>query len=313
MAGHRIDVHHHFYPPDLKDVLGGGPTKDWTPQSSLNEMDESEFASVALSASSIPPDWWRRDDAWLRKTVRRFNEYGAEMVRDRPDRFALFALLSMRDVEGSLAEVEYAFDTLGADGVGIATNFGDKWPGDPEYAPIFDELDRRGALVYIHPTVPFCCDGLLGVSSSLVEYPFDTARAILSLLLSGTFMRCRNIRFVFCHAGGVLPVLTGRVEWGTERMGDFPTLAPDGYRAELARLHFDTATSTNPIALGALRAVVPVSQILFGSDFPYGRIAPTLAGLDECGLSDAERSAIERDNALRLVPRLAGEGGVGRD
>lgn len=309
MAGHCIDVHHHFYPPALKDVLGGGPTKGWTTQVSLDEMDDHEVASVALSASSIPPDWWRHDDAWLRKTVRLFNEYGAEMVKGRPDRFGLFAFLSVRDVEGSLAEIEYAFDSLGADGVGMATNFGDKWPGDAEFTPIFDELNRRGALVYVHPTVPFCCDGLLGVSSSLIEYPFDTARAILSLMFGGVFHRCRDIRFVFCHAGGVLPALTGRVEWGTTRMKDFPGLAPDGYRAELARLHFDTATSTNPIALGALRAVVPVSQILFGSDFPYGRIGPTLAGLDDCGLSDAERSAIERDNALRLVPRLAPAGG----
>ncbi len=309
MAGHCIDVHHHFYPPALKDVLGGGPTKGWTTQVSLDEMDDHEVASVALSASSIPPDWWRHDDAWLQKTVRLFNEYGAEMVKSRPDRFGLFAFLSMRDVEGSLAEIEYAFDSLGADGVGMATNFGDKWPGDAEFSPIFDELNRRGALVYVHPTVPFCCDGLLGVSSSLIEYPFDTARAILSLMFGGVFHRCRDIRFVFCHAGGVLPALTGRVEWGTTRMKDFPGLAPDGYRAELARLHFDTATSTNPIALGALRAVVPVSQILFGSDFPYGRIGPTLAGLDDCGLSDAERSAIERDNALRLVPRLAPGGG----
>jgi len=305
MAGHRIDTHHHFFPPELKDVLGGGPTKDWTPQVSLDEMDECGFASVALSASSIPPDWWRHDNSWLRKTVRSFNEYGAEMVKDKPDRFALFAFLSMRDVSGSLAEIEYAFDSLHADGVGMATNFGDKWPGDPDYEPIFDELDRRGALVYIHPTVPFCCEGLLGISSSLVEYPFDTARAILSLLLSGTFIRCRNIRFVFCHAGGVLPGLTGRIEWGAERIKGFTDLAPDGYQAELARLHFDTATATNSIALGALRAVVPVSQILFGSDFPYGRLGPTLAGLDDCELSEDERFSIERDNALRLVPRLA--------
>ncbi len=306
MAGQRIDVHHHFYPPDLKDVLGGGPTKDWTPQSSLNEMDDHEFASVALSASSIPTDWWREDEAWLRRTTRRFNEFGAEMVKDRPDRFGLFAFLPMRDVAGSLKEIEYAFDTLGADGVGIATNFGDKWPGDPEFAPIFDELNRRGALVYIHPTVPFCCEGLLGLGSSLVEYPFDTCRAILSLLFSGTFARCRDIRFVFCHAGGVLPALTGRIEWGISRMKDFERLAPAGYRAEIERLHFDTATSGNPIAMGALQAVVPVSQILFGSDYPYGRIGTNLEGLHGCGFSDAELSLIERENALRLVPRLAG-------
>ncbi|MDX1482875.1 MAG: amidohydrolase family protein [Alphaproteobacteria bacterium] len=308
MAGHRIDVHHHFYPPDLKDVLGGGPTRDWTPQSSLDEMDANACASVALSASSIPTHWWRQDDAWLRKTVRRFNEYGAEMVKDRPDRFGLFAFLSMRDVEGSLTEIEYAFDTLGADGVGIATSFGDKWPGDPEFAPIFDELDRRGALVYIHPTVPFCCEGLLGLGSSLIEYPHDTCRAILSLLFSGTFARCRDIRFVFCHAGGTLPALTGRIEWGISRMKDFDALAPAGYRAELERLHYDTATSGNPIALGALRAVVPISQILFGSDFPYGRIKGNLEGLHGCGLSDDELAAVERGNALRLVPRF-GEGG----
>lgn len=305
MAGHRIDVHHHFYPEDLKDVLGGGPTRKWTPQASLDEMDSNEVASVALSASSIPTDWWRRDTDWLRRTVRRFNEFGAEMVKDRPDRFALFAFLSMRDVEGSLDEIQYAFDTLKADGVGIATNFGDKWPGDPEFAPIFDELNRRKALVYIHPTVPFCCEGLLGLGSSLVEYPFDTCRAALSLLFSGTFARCRDIRFVFCHAGGVLPALTGRIEWGVSRMDDFARLAPAGYRAEVARLHFDTATAANPIALNALRALVPTENIMFGSDFPYGRQGINLDGLHACGLSDAELAAIERDNALRLIPRLA--------
>ena len=304
MTGHRIDVHHHFYPPDLKDVLGGGPTKTWTPQSSLDEMDRNEVASVALSASSIPPDWWRHDDAWLRRTVRRFNEYGAEMVKDKPGRFGLFAFLSMRDVAGSLAEIEHAFDVLHADGVGIATNFGDKWPGDPEFAPIFDELDRRKALVYVHPTAPWCCEGLLGINSSMIEYPQDTCRAILSLLFSGTFVRCRNIRFVFCHAGGVLPVLTGRIEWGTSRMADFAKVAPDSYRAEVERLHFDTATAANPIALGALRAVVPVTQIMLGSDFPYGRLAANIEGLHGCGLSDAELSAIEGDNAARLVPRF---------
>jgi len=306
MAGHRIDVHHHFYPPDLKDVLGGGPTKTWTPQSSLNEMDANEIASVALSASSIPTDWWRQDAAWLRKTSRRFNEYGAEMVKDKPGRFALFAFLSMKDVEGTLDEIEYAFDTLKADGVGISTNFGDEWPGDARFAPIFDELNRRKALVYVHPTVPFCCEGLLGLSSSLIEYPQDTCRAMLSLLFSGTFKRCRDIRFVFCHAGGVLPSLTGRIEWGTERMKDFSALAPDGYRAEIARLHFDTATAANPISLGALRAVVPVSQIMYGSDFPYGNIRSNLEGLHNCGLSKGDLAAIERDNALRLVPRLKG-------
>lgn len=304
MAGHIIDVHHHYYPEDLKDVLGGGPTKKWTPQTSLDEMDGNEVAAVALSASSIPPDWWRRDNAWLRKTTRRFNEFGAEMVKDRPDRFALFAFLSMRDVDGTMAEIEYVFDTLEADGVGIATNFGDKWPGDPEFAPIFDELNRRNALVYIHPTVPFCCEGLLGVSSSLVEYPFDTCRAILSLLFSGTFVRCRDIRFVFCHAGGVLPALTGRVEWGTERMSDFARVAPDGYREEVARLHFDTATSGNAIAMNALRAVVPTEHIMFGSDFPYGRQRTNLEGLHSCDLSAPELDGIERKNALRLIPRL---------
>ncbi|MGY9005510.1 MAG: amidohydrolase family protein [Alphaproteobacteria bacterium] len=304
MSGHRIDVHHHFFPEDLKDVLGGGPTRDWTPQKSLDAMDENEVCTVALSASSIPPDWWRHDDAWLRKKIRRFNEYGAEMVKDRPDRFGLFAFLSMRDVDGTLAEIEYAFDTLGADGVGIATSFGDTWPGDPKYAPIFDELNRRKALVYVHPTTPFCCEGLLGVSASLIEYPHDTTRAILSLLFSGTFVRCRDIRFVFCHAGGTLPALTGRIEWGTVRMGNFAELAPDGYRAELARLHFDTATSTNPISFDALTSVVPVSQILLGSDFPYGLLGPTIAGLDDCNLSEAEIKAIEHDNAIRLVPRF---------
>jgi predicted TIM-barrel fold metal-dependent hydrolase len=308
-ATRRIDTHFHFYPPELGDALGGGQASRWTPQIALDVMDKNEVESAVLSLSSIPPEWFRKDAQWLRKTVRTVNDYGAQLVRDKPKRFGLWGFLSMSDVDGSLSEIAYLFDTLKADGVGIATSYGDKWPGDPMFAPIFAELNRRKAVVYFHPNGPFCCAGQLvsNVSQSWIEYPHDTTRAVSSLLFNGALAKYRDIRFLFSHGGGTIPMLAGRIASSSGKsFKDLAKVAPDGVVAEFRRLHYDTANATSAPTMAALTKLVPMSQIVFGSDYPYYTLEENISELSKSVPAPTDLAAIYRDNALRLVPRLKG-------
>src|SRR5713101_5665407 len=168
---HLIDTHHHYYPAEIIDgwqdyltrhAQGNLPSgvARWTARSSLDEMDKSGVATSVLSLASIPGVWFGLDTPGMRRMSRLCNEYAAKMVQDYPGRCGLFASLPMPDVDGSLKEIEYAFDTLKADGINLSTSFGDKWPGDPAYKPVFEELNRRKAVVFFHPYAPSCCAGL---------------------------------------------------------------------------------------------------------------------------------------------------------
>jgi predicted TIM-barrel fold metal-dependent hydrolase len=227
------------------------------------------------------------------------------MAKDYPGRFGLFAAVPLPDTDGSLRELAYALDSLKADGIGLVSNYDDQWPGDPAFAPVFEELNRRRAVVFIHPTAPSCCSHLMpGIAASTVEFLFDTSRAILSLLVSGTFSRFPDIRFIFCHAGGTMPVLAARANAFVERHKDIAERVPTGVPAELKKLYYDVANSVNPSSMAALMNLVPMSQLLFGSDFPYVPCSVTANGLDHFGLSASDLSAVNRENAVRLFPRL---------
>lgn len=311
---YRIDTHHHFFPPAYLEPLaawgqksgfGGlrGPHKDWTTARSLAVMDQNAVQASILSIST--PGVYFGDRAEARAMARLCNDYAAQMIRDNPGRFGLFAAMPMPDVDGSLAEIAYAFDVLKADGIGFMTSYGDSWPGDPRFAPVFEELDRRKAVVYFHPLAPDCCGSTIpGISGSPLEYPYDTARAALSLLINGTFARHRNIQWLFSHAGAAIPVLAARIAGVVRTRGDVAAIAPQGVEAMLQTLNYDTANATSAPTMAALRAFVPDAQIFFGSDYPYVSFEDNLAGLDAIALSVAARRAIERDNALRLLPRL---------
>ncbi|MGH7113523.1 MAG: amidohydrolase family protein, partial [Stellaceae bacterium] len=202
-------------------------------------------------------------------------------------------------------ETEYAFDTLNADGINLSTSFGDRWPGDPLYKPVFEELNRRKAVVFLHPYAPFCCAGINDATpAGVLENPYDTGRAITSLLFSGTLARLRDIRWLFCHGGGVMPMLAGRVEYFAGQRKDLKEIAPQGVLAELQRLHYDTANAAWPISLTALLKMVAPSQVLFGTDFPYVPTAIQSAALARGGLSGDALTAIRSGNAARLIPRL---------
>jgi predicted TIM-barrel fold metal-dependent hydrolase len=313
--GRLIDTHHHFYPPEYmsawtdwekkRNIPPFGAQQAWSRQRSVEAMDKAGVRTAVLSLASTPGVWFDAGPAEAARYARLCNEYGAGMVRDFPGRFGLFATLPMVDVDASLKEIAYAFDTLKADGVGLQTNYGDKWPGDPAYRPIFEELNRRKAVVYFHPLVASCCGRLsVGTFPAVIEVPHDTTRAVTSLLLSGSLARYRDIKWLFSHAGGTIPMLAGRIDYFNGHRKDVAQFAPNGIEAELKRLHYDTANALHPASMAALLKLVPETQVTFGTDYPYVPIDTQVEQLHKLGLSAGQVRAIESGNAERLLPRL---------
>lgn len=304
---HRIDVHHHHTPPPYVAAITAkgipGPVRDWTADKSIADMDK---AGVATAVTSITTPALRfLDEAGARKLARECNEYTAKLVADGKGRFGMFAVMPMPHVDATLDEVAYALDALKADGVGLLTSYGDKWLGDPAFTPVMDELNRRKAVVYTHPTTANGCGNLIpDVPDSIIEWGTDTTRTIASFVFSGTAARCPDLHIIFSHGGGTMPFLT-------ERFTRLPLInktvaprVPNGVEHDLRRFYYDTAQAAHPMALASLMRLVPVSQVLFGTDFPYRTAADHVKGLADFGFSASELRAIDRDNAVRLMPRL---------
>jgi 6-methylsalicylate decarboxylase len=282
---------------------------EWTPQKAIDAMDAAGIATAVTSISA--PGIWFGDRAATRELARECNEFAADLMHRHRNRFGMFAVLPFPNVDDCLAEIDYAFGTLKADGIGMVTSFGNMWPGDKTLEPVFNELNRRRTVVYVHPTCSDSCTGLLpGVQGPMIEFPFDTTRAIVSLLTSGTFARCHNIRFIFSHGGGALPMLAARIAAQVDRHPDFSQFLPNGAMSEFARHHYDIATVCNPISFDALCQIAPSSRLLFGSDYPYQPAEPTLDGLANLGLDEKQLRMIERDNALELLTTLKARVGI---
>lgn len=306
----RIDMHHHFLPPEhvaretfrIKKAHAAPQERfaHWSPQRALDGMDENRI-DFALASISTPGVWFG-DANEAAEIARAWNDYAAAQSQAYPKRFGFLATLPLPAPDESLHEVARALGELQADGVALFTNYDGKYPGDKSFASVFEELDRREALVYFHPTFPAYGETVPGVMPHVVEFAFETARAIISLLISGAVTRYPRIRWMFSHAGGALPVLVDRLERLLEK--DNPEAFPQGIRAALSQLHFDIAGASSDIALAALRATVPVSQILYGSDTPFVPSQKGIASLARANLTQDERAAIEHVNALRLLPRL---------
>jgi 6-methylsalicylate decarboxylase len=314
-SNRRVDVHHHFYPPQYLEAMRKTAGHDrggvnfpgvatWTPAKTLEEMDKHGVQTAILSLS--PPGARMLDKEGNRKLARTCNEFAIQVGRDHPGRFGLFAPVPMPDVEGTLKEIEYALDTLKADGIQLMTSYGNKWIGDPEYNEVFDELNRRKALVYVHPLASPCSTDLMEwVPDALIEYPHDTSRAVLSMLFSGTLARCPDIRFIFSHSGGTIPFLSGRIlHSGSNRL--LLDRVPKGVDHELRKLNYDVALACFKPALAALFAYIPESQVLLGSDYPFSSVALSIKGLEEHGLSKETLDALYSGNIERLIPRLKG-------
>ncbi len=302
---HRIDVHHHLFPPAYRTAIGSqaAALPAWSPMQSIEEMDKGGIATAVLSLSS--PGIWFGDAEQARKLARIVNDYGAVTAKDHRGRFGLFAALPLPDIKGSLREIEYALDTLKADGIGLFTSYGDKWLGDASFAPVWSELNRRKAVVYTHPITPACCGSLHNeVPAVMIEWATDTTRTIASLLYSGTAAKYPDVRWIFSHGGGTMPFLLSRFVYQEATMKGKEQALPKGLMYELKKFYYDTAQANSAPALAALLKVIPTSQIVFGTDYPFRTAAEVIGGLTAQRFAAKDLRAIDRENAVRLLPKL---------
>jgi predicted TIM-barrel fold metal-dependent hydrolase len=264
-----------------------------------------ERGGVAAAVVSITnPGLWFGDRAATTRLARACNEYGATLVQNYPTRFGMFASMPLPDVDATLKEIEYAYDTLKADGIGLLTSYGDVWLGNPAFRPVMEELNRRKAVVHVHPTAANCCRNLAyGAAPGSIEYGTDTTRALIGVTFSGDAVRFPDIRFIWSHAGGSAPFLAGRIEGGA---GNAKDRMPNGFIAEAKKFYYDTAGAANRGAMASLLQLVTAQRILFGTDFPPGDTSQAVARqLAEIGMFDQNAlRAIDRDNAVALLPRL---------
>ncbi len=310
-----IDVHHHIVPPKYmaahkEDQIRGGAGQPyvlaWTPQVSLDQMDAAGVATSILSVST--PGTWFGSLEDGRRMSRIVNEYASGMVRDYPGRFGLFAAIPLPDTEGSLKEIEYAFNVLKADGVGLMTSYDTTPLGDKQFAPVFEELNRRKCTIFIHRTAATCCLNLRQLPGNQ-EFIVDDLRMLNSLLTSGALARYADIRWIHAHGDKVLPwvaKLNGAPLNGPGRGGSNPAWAPDGVQHELKKVYVDSAGNSK-YTMDELRKLgMLTDRVMFGTDVPWGNVGNSLTSLrTRMGLSPAEIASVEYETALRLFPRLA--------
>jgi 6-methylsalicylate decarboxylase len=318
-APHRIDVHQHVVPPFWAKALpdhGGDPSGPrsgdpshavlplWSPEHAIDLMDSQEIATGILSLTAPGIVGWQKNQR--REMARRVNDYTAGLVAKRPDRFGNFATVPLPDIAGTLSEIDYALETLRADGVILLGNYGETYLGDAAFEPVWAELHRRQAIVFVHPGLPL--PPAAGIAGPLVDYPFATTRTAVQLVLNGIVDRYPGARIILSHAGGFVPYATHRF---AELAHVFrPDAAkPADILASFRRFYFDTALSSSPSALPSITAFAKPGHILFGTDFPFAPAdvgASFTAKLDAYdGLTADEHKAISHGNAWTLFPRFA--------
>ena len=292
----RIDVHHHYRLPFRSPA-----NQRWSAEISLEAMDRNNVATAILSGTRFAEPLNEGTEA-ARTLARRANEFAASLAQDYPGRFGFFAAVPLADSEGSLREIEYAFDTLNADGVTMNSSAAGMWPGDPSQVSVFEELNRRKTAVFLHPnTNPFCCVNPPGVRASVAEFDNDVNRAVLSLLWNGVLTNYPDINFIVAHTGGTVPALAGRIQDRVPE--DRPDLYPHGALDKLRRLYLEIGHGGFPwVVKGALAFSGP-SRLLFGTDFPVEPYESTTRHLPELGLPPDVLYALDRGNAERIFPR----------
>jgi len=310
----RIDVHQHVLPPEYAAWLraqgvhdaGGRELPAWSAEEGLSVMDQHDIATAILSLSTpgVRLDPSEHGVGEARAMARRVNEFTAQVVRDHPGRFGFFATLTLPDVDGALAEAGHAFDALGAAGVILLANTQGRYLGDPADEPLLAELDRRRAVVFVHPSV-LPGPAVPGVPPFAADFLLDTTRAAYRLVQSGAVRRHANLKIILSHAGGFLPYASHRLMLALLAEGG---RSPGDLLGDLGSFYFDTALSASPAALPSLLAFAKPGHVLFGSDWPY---APTPAvsyftgQLDACAALDPNgHAAIDRTNAATLFPQF---------
>ena len=310
-----IDTHHHLLPDfffeetnDVHAPVGGLAPMAWTKETSLSFMDDAGIDIAVLSISTPGVDIG--DDQKAKKLARRCNEFLAEIIEQRPDRLAGFACLPLPDVDSSLSELAFALDELGLDGVVAFTNANGVYLGDRRLEPVFQELERRKCVVYVHPNAsPDPVAHSLGLPDNLIDFTTDTNRVVAQMHYTNRFARTPSVRYIFSHAGGSIPYMAARFaiidEMGFVPGGDERETAANMFR----RMYWDTALSASDPVLRMLRDVAGIDHVLYGTDFPYLRrdlaVGSKQRILESSVLSDLDRHGILGRNAAHLFPRLS--------
>lgn len=306
-----IDVHSHAILPFGRGapVGAGNAQPEWSVEMALDYMEEYDIAACVLS---VPDAANHATGAEAREIARRINETLAGIVAEHPSWFGALASLPGRDPEGAVAEVRHALDVLGMDGIATSTSIDDSYLGEPQFDPWLQEIDRRGATLFVHPSISGPGQTLLvGLNASVIEYMFETTRMVVNMVVTGAKRRFANIEVISTHAGGTIPFLINRLQTLEHTFGVGPgrlELSPDEVRAGVASFHYDLSAATSEAQLGALCKLVPVSRMLMGLDLPFmPRTSFALAIADLTGspsLDAADREKVSRGNAERLFPAL---------
>lgn len=302
MSAGRIDLHAHVLTPRFLAALGPLPVP-LPPQSPDGLRSFMESFEIDASVVSMPAGVAVTSP----QVARTGNEELAELVRAEPERFGALAILPLtaEDPDAALAELEYALDTLGLDGVQLFSHHAGTYLGDPAFEPLFAELDRRGAYAFVHPMAPL--DGWpLQHPVWLYEFPFETTRALANLIYSGTLERYPNVRLQFAHLGGTALFLAHRIASLADRQPELAAGAPAGALQYLRRQYYDTGLANNTVALASTLKVTPVERVVFGSDWPYLAVRDGSDPSEDLETLDPDvRRQIDAENAAALVPRLA--------
>jgi len=309
-----IDTHHHILPDffwretnSAHAPVGGLAPLQWSKEAMISFMDEAGIDVAVMSVST--PGVHIGDSQRARSLARRCNELAAELVHERPDRFASFACIPLPDIDASLEESSYAFDVLGLDGLVLFTNSNGVYLGDTSLEPVFEELERRKAVVFVHPNPsPDAVAHSLGLPDNLIDFPTDTNRAVAHMHYTNRFARTPNVKYIFSHAGGSIPYLAARLAI-IDEMAFIPGSEERGAVASMfRRMYWDTALAASDPVLRMLRDIVGIDHVLYGTDFPYLRrdlaVDSKQRILESSELNDSERRAILGGNASRLFPRL---------
>ncbi|MGW5638812.1 amidohydrolase family protein [Streptomyces sp. NPDC003832] len=319
MARDRIDVHAHYLGGAVEALFASGFTlaggyripAGWSPEGALAFMDRHEITAQVLSAP-WPFAGTPADPDFATRFCRDVNREYADLLAKYPGRFGAFAAVPLDSPDAVLAEIAYALDELGLDGVMLNSNSVGHYFGDDFYEPVLAELDRRRVPVFLHPTDCPHVDVLgFGRPSSVCEYPFDTARNIVNGLYRGVFRRYPHLTLILAHCGGALPSLGWRIAEHTTmgRGPDDADIDPSHVAEVLRGLYYDTALAGGPHSLLPTLAVTDAEHVLFGTDWPAApeatvdRVIGDLTDFE--GFDPAQLAGVERANAARLFPRLA--------
>ena len=313
-APRRVDVHFHLIPPFYREAVyaaGRGPAigkyPDWTPQLALDLMDACSV-EVALTSLAQPGVGFG-DEASAQVLARRCNDYAAELVARWPTRFGAFGTVPMWSIKGALDEIAYALDVLEFDGVSLFASYGENFLGDARFDPVLAMLNERGAVVFVHPGLHRSSKGLaLPWPAFIMEYLFDTTRAVVNLIFSRAIERFPRVRFILPHAGGLVPYFAWRLSVSPMIDARLPQLSREQVYAGLKYFWYDNALSPGEQTFGTLDRVALPERIVFGTDFPFANprvIAEMIKSYESGFLSDARRAEIDRTNALALFPKYA--------